>query len=104
MANKENMRKWIEALRSGKYAQTTGSLRRDNGYCCLGIACLAAGMTPRAGRFGGAVYFLPKKAQKWLGISEGNPKLVGERASVLNDNDRLSFPEIADLIEETYLK
>lgn len=28
---------WLEALRSGKYKQGTGSLKKKNRYCCLGI-------------------------------------------------------------------
>jgi len=46
----EIARKWLDALRSGKYSQTTGHLRkieaRDTtdhalreGYCCLGVLC-----------------------------------------------------------------
>lgn len=31
--------KWIEALRSGKYQQGTGRLRRDDHFCCLGVLC-----------------------------------------------------------------
>lgn len=38
--DKEWKEKWIEALRSGKYNQTTGALSDDDGYCCLGILCL----------------------------------------------------------------
>lgn len=35
-------KKWIKALRSGKYKQTRGCLRRElkggeHGYCCLGV-------------------------------------------------------------------
>ncbi len=43
--NTELKRKWIAALRSGKYKQTAGSLcRTDNkgkpaAYCCLGVLC-----------------------------------------------------------------
>ncbi len=43
--DKELKRKWLQALRSGRYKQTTGRLRRDcdsNGkytYCCLGVLC-----------------------------------------------------------------
>jgi hypothetical protein len=33
-------KKWIEALRGGKYKQTTRYLRRENNtYCCLGVIC-----------------------------------------------------------------
>lgn len=30
---------WANVLRSGEYAQTTGHLRDESGYCCLGVAC-----------------------------------------------------------------
>lgn len=46
MANKKFelgplQKKWVEALRSGKYSQTTGKLHDlgEGGYCCLGVAC-----------------------------------------------------------------
>lgn len=32
-------KKWVEALRSGKYQQVKGYLRRGSGFCCLGVAC-----------------------------------------------------------------
>jgi hypothetical protein len=35
---KANLRKWVEALESGRYKQTTGSLHKI-GYCCLGVWC-----------------------------------------------------------------
>ena len=31
--------KWLEALRSGNYKQTTGVLKNDEGFCCLGVLC-----------------------------------------------------------------
>ena len=31
--------KWVRALRSGKYEQATGALRREGGFCCLGVLC-----------------------------------------------------------------
>lgn len=42
--NKENIRKWVEALRSGKFQQTNGALRDLDGYCCLGVACEVSGL------------------------------------------------------------
>lgn len=30
-------RKWVEALRSGKYTQTDRTLYNGYGYCCLGV-------------------------------------------------------------------
>lgn len=37
MLKPEIKTKWINALRSGKYKQTTDCLRDDTGYCCLGV-------------------------------------------------------------------
>lgn len=34
---KELLTKWLAALRSGKYKQALGLLKRDEGYCCLGV-------------------------------------------------------------------
>ena len=51
MLTKEQKQNWIDALRSGKYQQTSGTLKRDlselgsekqeskYGYCCLGVFC-----------------------------------------------------------------
>lgn len=36
-----NLRKWIAALRSGNYNQTTNTLKDECGYCCLGVAAEA---------------------------------------------------------------
>lgn len=35
----ELKKKWIEALRSGKYEQAKGVLRNGDAYCCLGVLC-----------------------------------------------------------------
>jgi hypothetical protein len=35
----DNVAKLIEALRSGRYVQTTGQLRKDNSFCWAGVAC-----------------------------------------------------------------
>lgn len=35
----EIMEKWVEALRSGRYEQGRGRLRRGDKYCCLGVLC-----------------------------------------------------------------
>lgn len=35
----EIKQKWIKALRSGEYQQTKGRLKRDDGFCCLGVLC-----------------------------------------------------------------
>lgn len=30
---------WANALRSGEYSQTMGTLEDEQGFCCLGVAC-----------------------------------------------------------------
>jgi hypothetical protein len=46
ITRKELIDKWAENLRSGKYAQGTGSLadgpKDDGKYCCLGVLCETA--------------------------------------------------------------
>lgn len=38
--NPEIKAKWLTALRSGQYEQTTKALhRKADGYCCLGVLC-----------------------------------------------------------------
>ena len=43
VVNKEAMREWVEALRSGTYMQGSGALRRQTikgeKFCCLGVFC-----------------------------------------------------------------
>lgn len=40
MVNKENVKKWLEALRSGEYQQGKRKLFTEEGnFCCLGVAC-----------------------------------------------------------------
>jgi hypothetical protein len=34
---KNHLTAWLDALRSGKYEQGTGTLCHDNKYCCLGV-------------------------------------------------------------------
>lgn len=39
MANAETIKKWVAALRSGEFSQARGALRKDEAFCCLGVAC-----------------------------------------------------------------
>lgn len=47
--DKDIKRRWVEALRSGKYTQGKGKLFEDykNAFCCLGVLCDIQGI-PRA--------------------------------------------------------
>jgi hypothetical protein len=127
--DKKNLRKWVAALRSGEYEQGKGALHLDGRYCCLGVACdlsktgewlrqesrnltgevSAHSLTYRCGGEGSTTA-MPPKVQEWLGIVGPDP-MVRVRwdtnplpLSAVNDIEGLSFSEIADLIEEKYLK
>jgi hypothetical protein len=80
---------WAAALRSGKYKQARGSLKRGGGYCCLAVWCLIAGQ-PMEDRDGSDCYTAIK-----------NHFPTGARSQCIQMNDRLlcDFSEIADVIE-----
>ena len=39
MMNQQIKEKWIAALRSGEYNQSSNKLRSTQGFCCLGVLC-----------------------------------------------------------------
>lgn len=106
---KRQAQKWANALRSGKYKQTTGVLQDHLGYCCLGVAC---------------DIFIPAKEQlrddnnylegglprhqvsvpEWLrDINTDLERKLGTSFSAANDSYGYSFDEIADIIELVYV-
>lgn len=108
--------KWLEALRSGKYQQTSDNLRNEEGFCCLGVLCDISGLAdwvPSVLEPGTYAYFsaglvLPVEVQEWAGLTLTNPDVVQEideegeehwnTLTELND-DGYRFAEIADFIE-----
>ena len=108
----EIKKKWVEALRSGKYKQGFSRLKYNNGedvrYCCLGVLCEISGrgswnenniyVTPTAAEKLG----LPLEVIQWAGLAgdDADPYIGVEHASVWNDSRGHSFEQIADLIEE----
>jgi hypothetical protein len=115
--NKENIRKWVDALRSGKFVQGKGVLHRKSGeMCCLGIACYLAAQEgivstdEYENHVAGACitydaypFDLPESVRAWLGVESSNPNLQGCNASGWNDDRDKTFAQIADLIEAEYL-
>lgn len=110
--NKEIKTKWLEALRSGEYQQTTEVLKDSKGFCCLGVLCdihsKITGETDWEIVNGGNKYYeefrcAPRTVVKWSGIEDCNPdvKLDNHYWNIaeLNDGGR-SFKEIADIIEQ----
>lgn len=97
-------KKWVEALRSGDYKQGRAMLRPSKDrYCCLGVLCEVLEIEYPMNR-----YNLPYRALVLSGLSAESPTVVKDGTTVslalLNDGfdgkESLSFPEIADLIEE----
>jgi hypothetical protein len=95
--------KWLEALRSGKYTQTTEILQDDCGYCCLGVLCKVAAEegvdlgTCDNGILNGAELSIDQyDIYEWSGLNNYTEK----RLMRLNDEKGQSFDDIADFIEE----
>ena len=116
-------RKWLAALRSGNYSQTTGCLFRDkeeaaekgkpHGYCCLGVLqhVLNGGVqTTDSGLVNGRPtdewYLQEGIDSKFIYDEDG---LSGIEDALVNMNDgsggcgKKNFLEIADYIEEKWV-
>ena len=96
----EIKRKWVEALRSGKYSQCRDALRKESDYCCLGVLCDL--QAPEEWRNEMGIF----KHRYEQGIPDegirGPARLKYDDASDLaemNDSGK-SFAEIADYIEQ----
>lgn len=113
--NPEIKKRWIEALRGGKYKQGVGCLRStENEYCCLGVLCditkQETGGTWRNGAFGGRHErdnkYLPAMVASYLGIPPCPKIRVADHSerwlAELNDK-KVNFTDIADLIEKSDL-
>jgi|SRR5688572_3458264 len=92
----QRRRALVSALKSGKYSQTTGTLRRGaskdkGGFCCLGVACEVAirdGLNLSCSRqpLGNYTYgrdegspstvSLPSTARAWYGFTSHDPQLL----------------------------
>jgi hypothetical protein len=102
---------WIAALLSGDYQQGQVHLRsHEDRYCCLGVLselAILAGVIPPAQYLGGGTtaycydgYFcvLPLRVRDWAGLTNEQAALpVG-----WNDEDGLTFPEIAEKIRTEF--
>jgi hypothetical protein len=96
-------KKWVEALRSGKYPQGQGDLRIDDqdnanfSYCCLGVA---NGSSWSCGTLDSKI-FASMCTKRSLGA---DPELaigeLQERLTCMNDVDDKSFKEIASWINK----
>lgn len=97
--------KWLEALESGQYSQCKAFLYDGGGYCCLGVAVVAALNKHLETRVG---WVLPNEDFVALGLFSDNgasqtsitdSKGVTESLAELNDRG-CSFQQIATLLRK----
>ena len=104
MMDKELKKKWIDALRSGKYIQGKNRLHTscpEESFCCLGVLCEIVGV-PKAKTSMFAYAFedvgfatmLPSKFLAHVGFTED----IAEELAEANDSGK-TFLDIADMIE-----
>lgn len=98
---KENLRKWVQALRSGEYQQGREFMRSSNTYCCLGVAmevAYANGCPRDPNPNWGQTSLLPANVSAWYG------SIPPEKTSDLaNRNDAgVPFEVIANIISDCY--
>jgi hypothetical protein len=107
--------RWITALESGEYTQTTGRLRIEGDkFCCLGVLCMLVA-PERFVRLTDTEYcippigdstdetvsaMLPDSILEMVGLSKGEQRELWRRNDGLTGNRRHTFPEIAQYIRE----
>ena len=109
---KENRKKWVDALRLGEYKQAKQALKTDEGYCCLGVACDISGLGEwqdihyavmnSNGVLKRSAVGLPVPVMSSLGLSfqDGSWGFDDKVQSLSKLNDQgATFEEIANIIE-----
>lgn len=106
---KEWAKKWVKALRSGKYKRGTGQLKKGDKYCCLGVLCEITGK-PYDGDRGN----LPVEVRVLVNTNNHSGYIENEQGettiSLIHLNDHIcpakkkGFKYIADIIEKHWEK
>lgn len=116
---RKRIQKWVAALRSKKYKQTQYRLK-DNvgGMCCLGVGCEVYRNAYNNNHkiklnWNGRNYFLgssgamPEDVYRYFGLYNPNVEVKYKNDFIslgrLNDNEGLTFHEIANIIEREIL-
>jgi hypothetical protein len=119
--NPEIKELWLQALTSGEYTQGTGYLQKDGSFCCLGVLCdlaVKAGVawseekvwngvsatTYRDYNGDNSTTTLPDGVAEWAEISASGQFSFefGDTLWELNDNRKLTFEQIAAVIDEKF--
>lgn len=119
--NKQVKKKWVAALRSGKYEQGRSALRCGDKFCCLGVLCDLHRKATKKGQsawksngqhyaYKGETGLPPAVVSKWAKIDRCNPFVTAispchvprkEALSQINDHWKYDFNMIADAIEKS---
>lgn len=99
--NIDNVRKWVKALRSGKYKKTVGNLYQNGSYCALGVAEKISTNNKSHLEQAGS---LSSRAMEWLGVEAPNPRVGRTSIVTRNDTRGQSFQTIAAAIEKFWIK
>lgn len=103
---KQDAEKWLQALRSGKYAQGDGLLYDHllNTYCCLGVLCHVIDGKVELERNLPTYEWLKKNGIQFFGFHKQecqNPFLeIGEKSAANMNDFGISFQDIANYLEE----
>lgn len=104
------MKKWVKALRSGKYKQTDSALKDGAGHCCLGVL---SSISPHKNNFTrmkppSSEYdknaALPCLIQKWAGMKNEVGQIDSDTCLASMNDNGASFEQIADFIEKNWEK
>ena len=111
----ELKKKWIEALRSGKYKQGKNRLHRaeDNSYCCLGVLCEVAGFEKRestdergnAYKLPDGVTYTTSIPASFFGFRDDSENTPRDKVMLYNDCEdkrHKGFKAIATYIEKRF--
>lgn len=118
---RRNLRRWIAALRSGKFKQTVGVLRRNDaagnavGHCCLGVLCEISGGEAAVERdkpyfrMPNGVEYNPRSLPLGVARQQFGDDLAGRNSNdmlrplaVMND-DGATFADIANILEDALI-
>ena len=93
----ETKARWVEALRSGKYTQTTRCLRDGTGFCCIGVLADVVGVEWEKQVWQDGEAFFEMGGDEPV-RAVGVPVPTQAALVAMNDHGK-SFAEIADYIE-----
>lgn len=108
MKSKKQMKEeWLQALRSGKYAQVEGTLKGitedgEAGYCCLGVFCsVVLGEEPEVREVDPETGILDEGPHSTYTYFNELLEGVDELGMKMND-EGFNFESIADMIEKEW--